>query len=227
MKAFLVLALLLTSCATVNQPMNPSVFYRREMKIKVNDYEGTGTLVVPKADKYFMSIEANGDLDLFTLTTCHREEAIENASNSGMLRSDRKRSFTFRPVSGVETKGPCPMQMAGYEQDKARHSWGLVDFESEESTLPAIVRCNGKEYQSRGVTVCQSRQGLIQQIQFPVPVLTSQKASCPPPKSTDGKLFQFEMPGKECFFVFMEAGTSSRIHRLTTVGYESILIKGP
>jgi hypothetical protein len=222
-----ILALILGGCAASSQQLNPAVLYKRDMLVTVNGFQGDGVLVAPKADSYTMQIDAQGKLDLFTLTTCHREQTREKAGEKGWFKDKSRVALEFIPVPGIESGGfACPLELGGYEQVKGRHSWALIDFEDPGTDLPAKLKCNGSESNTRGVSICQSRQGLVQEITFSEPVLAAEKGVCAPMKaSADGKRFQFEMPKGQCTFRFLTRSGAERWHRLTTFGYEQILIR--
>lgn len=223
--------LVLVSCNGEKMPVASSeVFYKRDMILEVGGVKGEGALVVPLKNVIPFLVTARGDLDLFTFTTCHREETAEDAGNvterTGWLfkrtiTKKREVKLDFRPTL-IEGAGGCPVMLGGYEQSKGRHSWGFVDFETPEATLPAILNCNGLVLSVNGVSVCQARMGLIQSIKFPVSVRVSPEASCDLGK-TEGDSFEFPIPKGQCVFAFM--AQDERIHRLTTLGYEQILIR--
>ena len=222
----------LVSCSEipVNQTLNPDKFYRRDMIVSVDGHVSEGAIVVPSKEKHLFKIEARGDLDLFTLQTCHREWTKERAWNvetrrrlfwKRKIEHKSKVDFEYKPTR-LE-KGYCPIQLGGFEKSKGRHSWAFIDFETPEAKLPAVVSCNGSEYNSRGVTVCQSKKGLKQLITFPVEVKVNPPAKCPLSK-TEGKIFKYNIPKGRCVFAFKEKN-GTRIHRLTTLDYEDILIR--
>lgn len=220
-----VLPLFLFACSTQPQIPDAKIFYRRDMDINVNGFKGTGALVVPKAPQYAFEVSARGNLDLFTFESCHREEYKERAGNRGVLSDKKSVKSVYVPINGVENTGACPVRLGGYEEKKGRHSWAIVDFEDLSTTLPALIKCNGSEWNSRGVTICQSKEGLLQQIEFPVQVVVNPDPGCEIPKPVDKKTFRFPMRKQECVYNFMEINPPHKEHRLTTVGYESILIR--
>lgn len=226
----LAIFLLTPSCAPMPvQTLDQNKFYKRDMKLTVDGIAREGVLVAPRAASHSFDIEARGKLDLFTMESCHREVSIEDAGDKGWFADRRHSHVDYRPVPGMEDTGSCVVRFGGYEQSGGRHSWAIIDFEDAETTLPAQMKCNGENYGSNGVTICQSKQGLLQQIQFPTPVVVTPTAACPLPPAADGKTFLFPMPARECVFNFLEVvrpGTPARQHRLTTIGYESILIRG-
>lgn len=216
----------LAGCASLQpQKLDPAAFYKRDMRIEVNGHVGDGVLVVPKSAKYKFEIHAKGKLDLFTFTTCHREYTKEKAGESGWFGNSRLVETEYSPVKPMETDEACPVLLGGYEQKRGRHSWAFVDFETDTHKLPAQVTCNGSVYNSRGVTACQSKVGLIQLIIFSVPVVWSKKGKCGELSNpTDKKTFRFRIKKNRCVYEFKEAG-GARWHRLTTIGYEKILIR--
>lgn len=216
---------LVCGCASVPQKLDPQIFYKRDIGIKVNGFEADGVLVVPKNTVYKFAIQAEGKLDLFTFETCHREEATEKAGHGGLFGDRRRVERNYIPIASIETEGSCPVRLGGYERDKGRHSWGLIDFEGEDATLPAVVKCNGSQWNSRGVSICQSKVGLLEEIKFPVAVIINPGIGCPMNRPEDLMTYRFNTPPKECVFNFMEVAEPHRQHRLTTVGYESILIR--
>jgi len=227
----LLLVFFLFSCSTGSsfQKLDPLIVYRHDMEININGFQGQGVLVVPEADIYHVHIKAPGELDLFTFTNCHREEIAENASivtTTGRIfkrkienKNEVKLDFTPSPL---EKRDSCLVQVTGLEESKGRHSWGIVDFESSSNILPALLSCNGSQINAKGVSICQARAGLIQAIKFPKEVTASPDASCPLPK-TKGDYFEFPIQKGKCVYAFM--AKEKEIHRLTTLGYEQILIR--
>lgn len=207
----------LFSCAQVDQRLDPQIYYKKDMKVRVNGYVGNGVLVVPKSSEYDIKAWFKGEGDLVTMSTCHREVEWEDLGS--------REEFKFKPVKGMEDNGKCLMELAAYEHKRGRHSWAIIDFENTLFQLPALVKCNGSTYNSRGVTICQSKEGLYQQISFPEPVTFSKLSKCEPlPISNDGKVSKFKMPNRECTFIFKGKETG-RLHKIMLVGYEEIIIR--
>lgn len=222
----IVCLILLASCSSVPQKLDPKKFYKRDMDLKINGHQGEGVLVVPRKSVYKFDIKSTGKLDLFTFTTCHREQTREKAGQRGWFRDKKRRKFDFKPAPIERESLACPAELGGYERGKGRHSWGFIDFEHPALNLPALVSCNGSVYNSRGVTVCQAKVGLMQEIKFSQPVLAPEKNVCIILKSSDGgKTYRFKMPKGRCSFRFLTAKGQEKWHRLTTLGYESILIR--
>ena len=224
-KITLLVLLILLGCA--GQPIDtpdPLIYYKRNLKAEVNGFKGYGTLVVPKSAKYKLELDFPGRGDLVVLKTCHREEEREKLG--------RKETIRFQPNPGIEDLGVCYLQVDVLEHKRGRHAWLILDFEHPSFTLPAYVSCNGQNYNSNGVTICQSKQGLTQIIEFSEPVQLNPKLQngemklnnhkCPIPTGKIKK-WEFSMPNRECTYIWF--GSSGKKHKLLTVGYEDILLR--
>lgn len=222
----IVLPIFIYSCA-IHQKLDPEIYYKRDMSIKFEDLKREGTLVLPLRDKYELELKSQGKLDLFTFTTCHRLHTQEDA---GGFWTPREVRYVYKPDPPMESTYACPIQVAGYAETGA-HSWGFVDLETKDTVLPAKIKCNGEAYNSNGVTICQSKMGLLQAIEFDVEVVFSPEAQtiefCKNIKFTtkDNKEFIYEIPRRECVYNFMEKNEPHREHRLTTIGFEQIIIR--
>lgn len=216
MRSLAALSLVLTlGCASPGQVLNPSLFYKRDMKINMDGTTGDGVLVVPSLKRHNFVAYAKSEMSLYTFTTCHREVALENMP--------KEVGGYFVPAVGLEDTGSCPVEIGGYDKKGGRHSWAFIDFQTPESTLPARLKCNGESVETTGVSVCQSRAGLIQRIEFAKEVVTATSA-CGKLTSVDGKVFEFPLVKGQCVYAFKEK-ESGKFHRLTALGYESILLR--
>lgn len=223
--------LLLLGCASIPSEFpNPDVIYRKDMILSVNGIDYEGVAVIPQKENYKIHITAQGDLDLFTFDTCHREEISVEAWNKvdkkflffkRKIENKREIDLTYIPTE-IE-KGYCPANFGGYEKLQGRHSWGFLDFQGPEETLPAKIYCNGSEIVSSGVSACQSKEGLIQAIKFSEPVKVYPTKGC---EISSSNLDYWEFPIHKGHCVYAFKGSSGRIHRATFLGYEKVLIRG-
>lgn len=211
------------------------VNYRRDMVVN----GAVGVLVLPHTaiqSQMTFHVEAMGDLDLFTITTCHRSWSKEAAWNitqivkGGWWESDRKIvkkrevKFTLNLDKELEMDGDCPLELAGYSKEGV-HSWAFIDFEHPRYALTADIRCNGQpQIAAPGVAICQAREGLVQKIEFDVEVILSPDGQCSV-GAEKGSVFEFPMPSGDCVFLFRETKSPHREFKLTTLGYQSILIR--
>lgn len=228
--------LILISCSNSPAPelLDAKEFYKRDMIITVNGETVEGQLVTEKADKYEFLIESKGDLDLFVMTSCHKEETKERAWNvqrtvkSGLFGWGSKKidvknkvEFTYYPTS-IEADGDCPLEFGGFDKN-GRHSWGFVDFQSHIYTLPATLECNGETIKSKGTSLCQARSGLIQRLSFKKDVILADNNDCGI-EQFDSKVIEFAMPAGKCLLVFRQKD-KGEFHKLTLLGYDKIIIR--
>jgi len=228
---FIFVLFLLVSCQTSEKEAiaegvntNSDKVYRRDMSISVNGLSKEGVLVVPKSSNYKIEVEGKAKIDLFSIQSCHREMFVTDIRDSGFWRVRSKVRVDYSPSPGIEDKGACPIQLGGYEKSKGRHSWALVDFETNEETLKAELSCNGEVARGRGVSICQSRAGLVQKIVFEKPVIYSPDKGCELGELA-GNTLKFNIKKGVCVYYFAEIAKPHRGHRLTTIGYDDILVR--
>ncbi len=229
MDKIILIALFISSCISIPDKIEDNTLYRRDMVVEINGKVFQGTATPPKSDIYAIHVYTKGELDLFTLETCHREDVTEKAWNiikrKGLFRRKieikNELEFTFTPTEIEKTD--CPILLGGFEQKKGRHSWAFVDPQEDREPLTATSSCNGTIQQNPTVTACQTKAGLIQSIQFDMEVVGSCEDGCNLPKST-GKKFEWATGKGRCACMFVVKG-SDRYHRLTTIGYDRVLLR--
>ena len=260
-KLLLVITLILmSSCSmlpTEPQRLNPSIYYKQDLQItyetgkvkteKIRNFfkrlrggkyrrtkqvketatfEGVG--VLPYMDEYRMTIQNIGKLNYFALTSCHEETTSENP-DAGWRKKNGRASFRYVPT--IEKGKACPLYVSAYNR-KQRHGWGVVAFEHERYKLGVTLFCNGYEKPFDGVSICQSREGLIQKIVFkeevrplkPVGGAADRKKPCPIIAPTDAKEYTFKIPPRDCIYGFI-GKSSKKVHKMYTIGYEDIIIR--
>lgn len=260
MKKILFLCALLTlgGCVTTSvQKLNPSTYYKQDIcfvyetgnmeEVKIRNFfkrfrngryrktklvrekaEFCGVGVLPYLDEYKIKVKAKGDLNFFALTTCHEETTSENP-DSGWKRKDGEVSFTYKPT--MERGKACPLYVSAYNR-KQRHSWGIVAFEHPRYEMNATLSCNGYVEDYNGVSICQSREALIQKIEFDEPVklvrpingAADRKGPCPDIGEDGKKEYTFKIPERECVYGFI-GRESGKLHQMYTIGYEEIPVR--
>jgi len=225
MKKLLLAALLLVGCTDVNQIADTSVFYKRDVRIKFEGKEYLGVAVLPARDKYDLELTFAGTVDLFTFKTCHRHITQEDAGGGRIWDKKNKVSFTYRPEPSIESNDYCLAEIEGHEKEKGRHSWALIDFQTPLESLPAVTVCNGTRQGYDGVSVCQSLSGLLQRIIFTKKVSVVSPEGCPNPLTTNGEVFDIIVPTGRCVYSFRAVGEPRDYHRLTTLGYQEIMVR--
>lgn len=218
----------LSACSTVPQRLDADKFYRRDLPFCVDDlgcFEGV--TVLPEREVYNFEIEPKGgaNIDLLLATTCHREDSFEKTDRGWFIFKNKKRfEYHYRPVDGLEDTGICPLRVNTYEKELGRHSWSLMFFEHPRFKLPAKLTCNGVTSHFNGVSACQSKVGLIQQIDFGRPVeWASSPAGCAKPEFVKSGLYRIALEKGECVHIIRDG--SENYHQFGTVGYEGVLVR--
>lgn len=206
----------LTGCAGIQQNLDPKLVYKRDMQVTMDGKTGDGVLVVPAKDRHDFSVTAKAAMGLYTFNSCHREVALQNMPKTV--------GGYFVPKLGIEDQAGCMVEFGGYDASAGQHSWALVDFEDPKTTLSHTMKCNGEVIDSKGVTICQSRAGLVQRVEFPVKVVVAAEAGCQKLEAADRQMFQFPISRGRCVYRFEEI-EGKRQARITTLGYESVLLR--
>lgn len=234
-KLFLLLPpLLIISCTTVPQTLNPKLLYKRDLPFCVKDigcYEGTAVLPARAAYDFEIAPKGGADIDLLVLDTCHREvtEEVGSQTNLGFFEKifGKKKQgwkFSYIPIAGLEDDGDCSLRIATYEKSKGRHAWAIVRFEHPKYELEATLVCNGLVTHEKGVSLCQSKAGLAQQIRFSEPVMIEPDLGCAMPVKGTKPGYEWKINLNECGYTVK--GQSGKLHDILAIGYEGLLLRG-
>lgn len=220
----------ITGCTTTPGPAAEKQLIKYDMKAKVNGTTFDGVGVVPVADSYDMYIEAREDVDLLTVDSCHRSFSVESAITLDWFESKRGYHYRYDPSRGIEDQGSCLVRIGAYNKSPGgQNAWALLDFATPEAALPAAILCDGARSTTGGVSICQTREGLLQRVVFDTPVHLADAAletACKVMQSKDQTTWEYAAPLGECVFAFQETGGQHRLHRHTSVGFNQILIRG-
>jgi len=194
--------------------------YRKTQLVR-KKVEFCGVGVLPPMEDYQFEVRGYGKLDYFALTSCHEETSVEGLK--------KKVDVTYTPT--IERSKSCHLYVSAYNR-RQRHGWGLLAFEDPRYKLEAILYCNGYESQVKGVSVCQSREGLLQKIVFkekvklvnPVNGAAERHDNCPEIGTDYKKEYEFLIPPRECVYGFI-GKKSDAIHRLLVIGYEDVIVR--
>lgn len=235
---FFTIAFVLFICGCASIPSQPAsdalsaaqkgVVYKYDMTGTVNGTQFDGVGVIPYAEKYNMQFVSRVDVDLISISSCHRDWTAESVAKLGWFQSKKGYSYEYDPSLGIENQGSCLVRIGAYNRDKGQNVWGIIDFENPSRTLPATSYCNGNVQQFSGVSICQSKVGLIQRLVFDSPVIQDTKALDPKCQmnSKDQKVWEYQLPVGECVIEFKETVPPYRLHRHSTVAYTDVLIRG-
>jgi len=252
--------LFLMSCVTGDismnaQKLNPEVYYKNDICFKYTvdkddtdihwgsfqgynrtarrrlgkiEYSWCGVGVLPHRDSYDIEVTSYGKLNLFTMTTCHREDTSENPDD-GIFRRNGQIKINYKPA--LEKGRACPLYISAYNR-KQKHAWGILAFDNPRFKLKSKHECNGKKYPANGVSICHSREGLLQRIEFENEVLqikptqggAEKKEPCPLLPTKDNKIFEYKMPSRECIYGFIDKKTKQVAQHYTS-GYEELIVR--
>ena len=207
---------LFVGCSTAQQQLDPKVYYQNTLEVKVNGTKYQGWGVIPKAEGYNIKIKRSRGkkLSFFKISSCHREISSFDEGSSW------ERAITIQ--DGIENTGSCLWRVEAFDK-KGKHEFAVFDIHTDQEKLIGLLRCNGEMYAST-VTMCETRQGLITSIKFdrPVRMVKPKRKECE--LKVEGKFqeLKFKIRNRECVYAFIS--DDDKLHRLTTVGYESILI---
>lgn len=224
-KAGQLLILLMLGCTEVNQTADTSIIYKRDVRIVFEGQEYYGVAVLPPRERYELELTFAGELDLFTFRSCHREVTQEDAGGGKIFGKKNKVSYTYAPMNPLESGKICTVEIEGHEVGKGRHSWAFLDFETPLETLPGLTICNGVRKQFKGVSVCQSLAGLIQNVIFTRPVKAFHADDCPGVYTKDNLSFEIMQGKGRCAYSFRGIDEPRNWHRYTTFGYSEILVR--
>jgi len=208
--------LVLGGCSSLQdlRKTNPDSFYKRTLELQL-EAKGLsavirGVGVFPAHSPTKIIIRTPVAPELINIRNCHRDLQIENPG--------KRTEFVYTP-SSIEQEGQCPLLVQALDMGK-RHEWAYVEFLTNEQLL-AIVQCNGGTSHQTGISICQARKELLQQVEFMSPV--KWKSNCVVLESDDAKRFRYNMPIGTCQVLFYE--NSKVIHRHIAIGYEDILLE--
>lgn len=209
----IILLFLLQACAT-NKLLDVEKNYRKTLRFEVNGESAKGIHTAKKNKSYHLEISTPQKPNLVKITSCHQERIF--------YKPGKELAFDYRPHPLIESSDlPCIVQISALEES-GKNQWGVVDFQLDSEKLPARVYCNGDTANPKGSYVCQSREGLIQGIEFDTEVSTLNPEECNKITPEKGKKFLYQTTEGECFYLF--SNSSGDIFRLVTFGYNELIV---
>ena len=211
------------SCSTlVNKTLDGEKYYKRDIKIIVNGETFIGYGVPKKASSYKIKLIAKGKIDEVVFTTCHRNPSFLNKKR-GCFRKKNTFEYIYIPDPGIEDKPGCYLEIGTRDILIGKHGFGTLDFHTGE-TLDAEIKCDGTTRHRKGVSICESRSGLMQQISFKQRVKYSvDQKSCGYFMTDDDKTFQYILNEGECIVNFMSK--DRQVHRHSMFGTNDTLLR--
>jgi hypothetical protein len=232
--ALIFLIFLMNGCATMPDAgdlaaqTNPTETLIHSLPVEANGVlYADGTDVLPLARSYHFKVYPSAKINKIIWTTCHQSK-FKNKPDTGWFNNNFE--FDFEPAGGIEDQSSCALEIAITTED-AYSDLALFEFKDrrEEVNLPATMRCNGGNWPTTGVSICQSAAGLRQLISFSEPVLLPEndKPGCNVMKTSDEKTYSYNIAPAECHYYFTAQSRSKngkrRLFRLTTLGYTKVM----
>lgn len=232
-----ILFVFLVSCAGRPPSLRPDIEYQRDLFFSVQYWDSkkkewgekskfVGVAVIKKSERYRVELFAPGEVDMMTLSSCHREIKTPNPEKSGGWFQDKKYAFEFSADQLIELDKPCAINLGVYEKERGRHGWAMMAIEHKDANLSAQTRCNGEIKMNGGTSFCQAKESLVQMISFDRPVMTTFYGNCVLKTPLDGKVWEYIMPRGKCILHFFDAKDERVEHIHYLFGYDSIPIRG-
>lgn len=169
---------------------------------------GEGFLILDRKANYQLLLLARVNPENIRISNCHRD----------VLLYDQKNQFTyfFEPNENLELD--CILQIK-FHDSEGRHQFGAIAFKNGE-TLPAIVQCNGSTDNFVGASVCQSKSGTTEVIEFGVEVKVVKGSGC---LAESKDLKKWFLTSKSGFCQYRFVSKTGSEHKHQTFGYDEIL----
>jgi len=170
------------------------------------------------------------NVDRIVFATCHRTaafftEELEDVDlpffKKHFGKKRRGKEWTYTPTPGIEDTGNCDLYIFAMDYEDARdHSFAVLRFENQRYKLNAKVYCDGDGGKDRkGVSVCDAKEGTIQQVKYDKPVqIRVRPKQCPIPKRKASGAYQWAMGLGKCDYL---ATTKDLVgHSMVTYGWK-------
>lgn len=206
---------LLLNCSRTSDIIKVKINYKKNLSFKVNGQQFRGVGVPSLAKEYLIEIETPFKLNYVKIESCHREVVLRNAYHKKRILKNRKKfQFNYKPI-GLEKE--CIVFITALNEN-GKGKFGQITFESPEYKVMATNYCNGVKSKNKGVSLCQTKKGLIQMIEFDEDLVV--KSTCPIMSYNGKNIFKYEPESGDCIFLFMG---KDRLHKLVSYGYDEII----
>ena len=207
----------LLGCNKTTDLIKSKVNYKKTLDFSVNGHKFKGIGVPLYSKSYLIEIAAPFKLNYVKIESCHREKVLKNVYHKKRIIKNRKIfQFNYNPI-GIERE--CILFiMALNENGKGR--FAQIVFQSKRYNLNALNFCNGKETKNQGVSICQSKKGLTQLIQFDDDLVV--RSTCPIFPFEGKKIFKYDPQSGDCIYLFLGR---DKLHKLVSYGYDEIIFE--
>ncbi len=215
--------------------------YELTLSGSVDGVPFNGIAVGSSARHHDIVITSAISVNYFTVQSCHRSLQFADVIQLGWFDHDKSYAWSYDEAPTIEDSGQCILRFCAFSKTVGSPpvACSIVDFKSDNFTLPGENICNGSDGQTSGTALCHTRVGLIERFRFKGSVMVA-------PQQTDasnaaywianecvGKflddkqtLFEYQVPEKECVVLFMEQARPHRIAKLTVLPYDTAQYQG-
>ncbi len=208
----------LSGCAdTHTKTLKPYYAYRAEMLFTFggNTYEGLA--VTKLTGPIDIQIYSPITLNRVEISTCSRHEVIRNTTKGWFDSVKNTMVYRYIPTA-YELEGHCPIHFQAFN-DHVQKAWGMIAFRNDQ-TMPARMDCNGVGWSFSGISMCQTKAGLEQQLVFKSPTEFEATPECKI-ETTDKLKFQVRSTVGWCKATFTDG---KEFHDLIQLGYEEVTV---
>lgn len=189
----------------------PLYRYRADLILSLENKRFEGMAVTKLTGPLQIKIDSKVKLHYMTINSCGREDVIRDV--------DKSFTYTYIPTK-KELEGLCPLYIKAFDE-AGLTAWGFIAFRKDEE-LPSHVDCNGVGWAFAGITVCQSRAGLEQQLTFQQDIQHWESDAPCKINKVDSKTFDLRSDPGFCLATFYSSG---KWHRLIFLNYEKPLVR--
>jgi hypothetical protein len=212
------------SVPTISPEKMAAEVYRKDLKVVVDGTTYLGIGVLPLKPSYTIEIYPEEKSGRIIIQSCNRDHTIDKPKTGWF---SNKVVYKYQPLIGAELGRNCPLEIATIN-DKKKNSFAYLEFKDSrpEISLSGTLRCNGEETRNEGVAICQTAEGLRQEIYFNTKVLVEAIGDgCDIMESKDGFFWSWDAVPNECeiYFTAREKHRNGKrlSFRLAALGYTS------
>ena len=216
-KGLLLFTVFASSCVRNVQQISLEKSYRKDLSLVINSRPFIGVGEAASAEEYSITIKHKYRIDFLNIETCHRSISIQDAFYRKVLKNRKKFVYNYIPS---ELEEDCFLEVSIITK-KEPYAFGTIVFQSKNYKLKSLLSCNGELKKTQGTSICQSKIGLNQLINFNGSK-TSVKGSCNIKRINDSS-FKYTMTKDYCLWVFKN---DLGFHRHYSFGYNQIILRG-
>lgn len=232
--------LFLFGCGSIPVDINANApVYRLDLYGTLDDAEWEGIAVGSAAKNHTIEINSKTDVNLMRIISCHRFESFPDAIETGWFQKNRGFEYEYNQAPGIEDTGFCVLRLQAFTKEiksdgsPVGSAYGVMLFHNDKFTLPGENICNGADGGTAGTSICQSMNGLIQQLRFREMVISSDKppegTGVPQPcegKFIDAYTWQYKMPVGECVVIFASVSKPHKYYVHLSYGFNADQYRG-